>query len=382
MAKNNLERLLHPSFARKGKQIMWILLIIILICLFIPVGILIILSPGKVEPLVDASGNIPPQSLSEKNFVTINNVKQGMFIQSKDVSHPVLLYLHGGMPDFFLTKKYPTGLEDIFTIVWWEQRGSGMSYSPNIPRESMTMDQLISDTLALTNYLRDRFKKDKIYIMGHSGGTFIGIQAAAKAPELYYAYLGEAQMSYQLRSEQLAYEYMLQQFKLSGNQRMVQKLEAAPVTIADGTPDGYIKLRDPAMHFLGIGTTHDMDSVFTGIFLPSLAIQEYTLKEKINMWRAKSKAGVSIVWNEMLITDLSLKVPELEIPAYFFHGIYDYTCSYTLAKEYFEKLQAPLKGFYTFENSAHSPMFEEPEKLQKILLEDVLVGANSLSDGN
>jgi hypothetical protein len=61
-------------------------------------------------------------------------------------------------------------------------------------------------------------------------------------------------------------------------------------------------------------------------------------------------------------------------------GVYDYTCSYTLAKEYFEQLKAPVKGFYTFEQSAHSPMFEEPEKTQKILREDVLAGANSLAD--
>ncbi len=64
----------------------------------------------------------------------------------------------------------------------------------------------------------------------------------------------------------------------------------------------------------------------------------------------------------------------------FFHGRYDYTCSYTLAKSYFEKLKAPLKGFYTFEQSAHSPAFEEPEKMQKILVNDVLVGANNLAD--
>ena len=80
-------------------------------------------------------------------------------------------------------------------------------------------------------------------------------------------------------------------------------------------------------------------------------------------------------------TDLTKKVTELDLPVYFFSGKYDYTVNYTLAKDYFEKLQAPVKGFYTFEESAHSPMFEEPEKIQKILLEDVLVGANSLADG-
>ena len=74
----------------------------------------------------------------------------------------------------------------------------------------------------------------------------------------------------------------------------------------------------------------------------------------------------------MISTDLSQQVPELAIPVYFFEGIYDYTCSYTEAKSYFENFKAPLKGFYTFQQSAHSPLFEESEKMQKVLREDVL----------
>jgi pimeloyl-ACP methyl ester carboxylesterase len=239
---------------------------------------------------------------------------------------------------------------------------------------------MISDTLEVTNYLRQRFAKEKIYLMGHSGGTFIGIQAAARAPELYYAYIGVAQMSYQLKSERLAFEYMLQQFKESGNTKMVRKLEAAPVTMTGGIPDAYLAVRDEAMHSLGIGTTHDMNSVLSGIFFPSLTFRGYTLLEKINMWRGKSQSGVSPYWDEMIATDLAIKVPELEIPVYFFGGIYDYTCSYTLEKDYLEKLQAPMKGFYTFERSAHSPLFEEPERFIEIMVNDVMNGNVDLSD--
>jgi pimeloyl-ACP methyl ester carboxylesterase len=141
----------------------------------------------------------------------------------------VLLYLHGGMPDYFLTALYPTSLEDLFTVVWWEQRGSGISFSTDIPRETMTLEQMISDTLAVTEYLSRRFGKDKIYLMGHSGGTFIGIQAAAQAPEKYHAYIGIAQMSYQLKSEKLAYDYMLSRFKEIGDRHMTKRLERAPV---------------------------------------------------------------------------------------------------------------------------------------------------------
>jgi pimeloyl-ACP methyl ester carboxylesterase len=377
---NKNKRLSIKQFVRKVIRIMLIIPAVLLVCVFILVGVLLVYSPGKPEPFIDENGSPLVGSISEKVFVNINGVEQGMFIKSKDAVHPVLLFLHGGMPDYFLTQKYPTGLEDYFTVVWWEQRGSGLSYSTDIPPETMTVEQLISDTLAVTNYLRHRFGQEKIYLMGHSGGTFIGIQAAARAPELYYAYIGVAQMSYQLKSERLAYEYMLQQFQENGNLEMVRKLEAAPVTMTSGTSDAYLALRDKAMHSLGIGTTHDMNSVITGIFFPSLTFRGYTLLEKINMWRGKSQSGVSPYWDEIIATDLTIKVPELEIPVYFFGGIYDYTCSYTLAKDYLEKLQAPMKGFYTFEQSAHSPLFEEPEKMLRILLEDVLAGTNNLAD--
>jgi pimeloyl-ACP methyl ester carboxylesterase len=368
------------SMIKKGVRFMLTTISILLICFLILVVVLLLYSPGKSAPFLDKNGQPLTGSISEKIHVRINGVDQGMFIKGKDITKPVLLYLHGGLPDYFLSRKYPTGLEDHFIVIWWEQRGSGLSYSADIPPETMTPEQMLSDVLEVTNYLRRRFGKEKIYLMGHSGGTFIGIQAAARAPELYYAYIGVAQMSNQLKSEILTYQYMLEEFKKKGNRKMVKKLEAAPVTITGGTPDAYRALRDGAMHSLGIGTTRDMKSVITGLFLPSLLCREYTLSEKINLWRGKSRAGISILWDTMLTTDLSEQLPVLDLPVYFFEGIYDYTCSYTEAKSYFENLQAPLKGFYTFDRSAHSPLFEEPQKMQYILKEDVLAGLNNLAD--
>jgi pimeloyl-ACP methyl ester carboxylesterase len=380
MTNKKIKRLSMKSFVRKVARIVLIIPATLLVCVFILMGVLLAWSPGKPIPFVDENGSLLAGSISEKVFININGVKQGMFIKSKDLTHPVLLYLHGGMPDYFLTQKYPTGLEDYFTVVWWEQRGSGISYSANIPPETLTLEQMISDTLEVTNYLRQRFDKEKIYLMGHSGGTFIGIQAAARAPELYSAYIGVAQMSYQLKSERLAYEYMLKKFKENGHSEMAQKLEEAPVTMTGGTPNAYLALRDEAMHSLGVGTTHDMNSIITGIFLPSLACRDYTIKEKFNMWLGKSHSGISVLWSAMLSTDLNKQVIELDIPVYFFEGIYDYTVSYAEAKAYFEKLKAPVKGFYTFEQSAHSPIFEEPDKVRQIIKEDVLAGANTLAD--
>jgi len=246
----------------------------------------------------------------------------------------------------------------------------------------MTAEQFVADTLAVTRYLLKRFGQEKIYLMAHSWGSYIGIQVAARAPELYHAYIGMGQISYQIQSEQLAYQYALEYYKKNGNTDMVKKLEAAPPTMTVPLPAGYEALRDEYMHGAGIGTTHEMKSVITGIFLPSWRFRGYTLAEKVNLWRGKvySRSRDFGLWETMLATDLTQQVMELDIPVYFFHGQYDYTCAYPLAEAYFDQLKAPLKGFYTFENSAHSPLFEEPEKALNILLEDVLNGTNALAD--
>jgi pimeloyl-ACP methyl ester carboxylesterase len=368
------------SYIKKGMKMLLFIFSALVTCILIAGFVLLIYSPGKPIPILSENGTQLKGSLSEKIQVTINGTKQGMFIRSKDVTHPVLLYLHGGMPDYFLTDKYPTDLEENFTVVWWEQRGSGMSYNPAIPKETMNLEQLVSDVLEVTRYLCERFGKEKIYLMGHSGGSFIGIEAAARAPHYFYAYIGVAQMSNQLRSERLAYEYMLNTYRKNGNNKMLQKLLAAPVTEEGGPSDAYLSLRDIAMHDLGIGTMHEMHSVITGIFLPSLTCREYSLREKINMWRGKSQSGVSMIWDRMLKTDLNKDVPVIDIPVYFLEGVYDYTCSYSEAKSYFKNLKAPIKGFYSFGNSAHSPIFEEPEKVQQILKSDILPGMNRLAD--
>ncbi len=375
---------LPPSFSQKAGRIMLTTLSVLLAAILISTGTLLILSPGKPLPLLGENGKLLDGGISEKVYVEINGVDQGMVIQSKNIENPVLLFVHGGpgMPEYWLTQRYPTGLEDYFTVVWWDQRGAGLSYNSDIPSGTMTVEQYIADTLEVTRYLLKRFDQEKIYLLGHSWGSFIGIQAAAQAPELYYAYIGMGQISNQLLSEQLAYQYALTYFNEIGNSSMVSKLEAAPPAITVPLSTNYEALRDVYMHEAGIGTTHEMKSVITGIFLPSLAFRGYTVSEKINLWRGKiySRTNDFGLWQTMLTTDLTQQVTKLDIPIYFFHGQYDYTCAYPLAKTYYEQIQAPLKGFYTFEKSAHSPLFEEPEKALEVLLVDVLAGSTSLAD--
>jgi pimeloyl-ACP methyl ester carboxylesterase len=345
-------------------------------------GLLAWWSPGTTAPFLDADGHRVPGSISEKLSVPINGIQQGMVVRGQDVTNPVLLWVHGGpgMPDYPLTQDYPTGLEDLFTIVWWDQRGAALSYDADIAPESMTIDQFVDDTLAVTDYLRDRFGRDKIYLLGHSWGSVIAIQAAARAPDRYAAYLGMGQIVHQLASEKLAYDYMLDAYRERGDTDMVRKLEAAPVTMEGGTPEAYLKVRDTAMHQLGVGTTHDMTSVITGIFLASWQFRGYTLREKVDLWRGRAFSRRFGLWEQLLDADLRETVPALEVPVYFLEGKYDYTTVTALAREYFKQLQAPVKGFYVFENSAHSALLEEPDSAHRVIERDVLQGATTLTD--
>lgn len=326
-------------------------------------------SGGKPRPFLDADGKVIAGSISEKCFIEVNGDRQGMFISSVDSSKPVLLFIHGGpgMPEYAISRRYPLVLEKYFTVCWWEHRGAGISYHDGIPPGTMNFSQFTDDAICVTNYLRKRFRKDKIYLMAHSGGTVTGIMAAAKAPELYHAYFAVSQITNQKESEKLAYTCMVEKFTEAGNTRMLRKL--GRYNTGNLNTPSYYTMRDIPMHRLGIGTTRKMKSVFTGIFLPVMSCEAYTLRERINIWRGKSfNTKHSGLWDKVVSTDLTREIKELRLPVYFFSGIYDYTVSYTLAKQFHDRLQAPVKAFYTFTNSAHSPMFEEPEEFGRILV--------------
>jgi pimeloyl-ACP methyl ester carboxylesterase len=369
------------------KRMLLILFAIIFGFFLILTCILLIYSPGKIEQYLDESGKPIPGSISEKTFINIGGVKQGMFIKSRNINNPILLYVHGGpaFPNYFLIDKFQPGLEDYFTVCYWEQRGGGLSYTSEVTLQSMNFNQLASDAIDVTNYLRKRFNKEKIYIMAHSGGTPIALIAVQKEPKLYYAYIGMGQITNQTESERIAYKYMLEQYKEVGNQKRINELNKYPVLDADSNIISYYKsnIRDQYMHELGIGTIHKMKSVFWEIFIPVWTCKAYTLREKINIWKSKfSFLPKTNLINELLTTDFTSKVPKLDIPVYFLSGKFDLTVNMNLSKKYLTQLHAPLKGFYTFNNSAHSPLFEEPELVRQIIEKDILNLKNSLADKN
>jgi pimeloyl-ACP methyl ester carboxylesterase len=361
------------------------LLYFILSSLLLLVIALFLISPGRIKPLVDQNGKPVEGSISEKVFVKIGGVMQGMFIRGRDLNNPVMLFVHGGpsFPEYFLVDKYPSGIEDHFTVCYWEERGGGLSYTPQVTLKSMTLEQLASDAIEVTNYLRNRFSKEKIYIMAHSGGTAFAIQAVARFPQLYYAYIGISQITNQTKSEKISYKYMLDQYSSDGNSKMVAEFKKYPILENDSfiLPFFNSILRDKSMHELGIGTMHNMRSILKDVFLPVWTCRAYTIKEKFNIWASKFTFINKTHLREQIInSNIPYLVPKLDLPVYFLSGRYDLTVNIDLAKDYLKKIESPIKGFYTFDKSAHSPMFEEPQKLKEILVQDILNGTTNLAD--
>jgi pimeloyl-ACP methyl ester carboxylesterase len=336
-------------------------LILLLTGLFISIAVS---SGNRIEELTDNYGKPIKNSISEKNWAEIGGIRQGYFIRTENPDNPVLLFLHGGpgfpeTPDA-MSSVPDTRLEKLFTVCYWEQRGAGISFNPAIDSLSMTADQLVEDTREMTVILQKRFGKQKIFLMGHSWGTMLGIKTIQKYPELYHAYIGVGQMSDQRESERLAYDYMLHHAIEINDENTISALKKYDRYAIDFPPlDYHMTIRNKTLNKYGVGALHENSSELS-VLKSHVYFEGYTLKEKFNLYKGlmftvKYLGGASD--ENLFETALSL-----DVPIYFIQGKYDYQVSYVLAKRYLDAIVAPKKAFFTFENSAHCPYIEEPDE--------------------
>lgn len=295
-------------------------------------------------------------SISLLEQVEINGTKQQIMIRGRDQNNPVIIYVHGGPSVSEIPyAKYEDLLEKDFTIVNYDQRGSGKSYHFNEDYSNLTADVLVDDLLKLTDYISKRFGKEKVILIGHSYGTYLGAKAAYKAPEKYEAYIGIGQVSNMQESEIDNLNYTIREAKKAGNTEDVKYLEGIAETIYKGeaaAPRGYVGKYGGATRLI---TMSDGEILFS---------REYNLLDYIRYNRGVAKTQEQLV-KEVFDKPLPKAVTKLEIPFYFVMGKYDAMTSYDAAKNYFDRIEADHKEFISFEESAHYPLFEEKEKFYK-----------------
>jgi pimeloyl-ACP methyl ester carboxylesterase len=282
-------------------------------------------------------------------------------IRGNDKDNPVIIFVHGGpgCSEIPYADKYQDLLETNFTVVNYDQRGSGKSFHLFEDYSNLSADLMVDDLLEITDYIAARLGKEKVILAGHSFGTYIAMQAASKAPEKYEAYIGIGQTSDTRESEIDSLNYCITQAQKAANTEDVLVLEGLAEKIKNGeafTPRSYVIKYGGDARLIDPG--HFSDNVRI------LFSSEYNLFDLI-CWGQGIVCSQNMLLAGVLNTPLPGVVTKLDLPCYFVMGQYDYMTSSQAAKNYFDRLEAEQKEFVVFEQSAHYPHFEEKEKFNE-----------------
>lgn len=315
----------------------------------------------------DDHGNIPADSIAELSRIELNGRNQWISIRAEDKNKPVLLFLAGGPGGTQLAaaRHELSELEKHFVVVGWDQPGSGKSYYAQAIKD-ISVETYIQDGHELTKYLANRFDQEKIYLVGESWGSALGIFLVDRYPESYHALIGAAQMIDFAETERIDYATAMELAMDKNDTATVNKLEA------NGLPPYYGKnltwksavylnylsnsmASNPAIHNPGYNTLRD-------IFSP-----EYGILDKINFARGIINT-YNHVYQQLYDIDMRTDYISLDVPIYFFEGRYDFNAPTSLVEEYYNVLDCPEKEIVWFEHSGHNPWINETSKFVDELL--------------
>ena len=348
--------------------------IVIILFLLLILTFFFYVSPQKTTPFTDENGNILPNSVAEILNLNINGTPQRLLIRGKDINNPILLHLHGGpgTPDYAMIKEEKVNIEDVFTVCYWEQRGAGASFYEDLSKSSMNLKQIVNDGEKVTLYLLDRFKKDKIFLQGHSWGTIVGSFLAQKSPELFHAYIGIGQVGNNYQSEQTSYDYALaesKKAKYSEGIEVLEKMGRPPYKTDEEWQKNVGPQRTIMRRFEN--PNGETPKNLLDYYLIYILHREYSLSEKLKFNKGISFSSQNL-WIECVKTNLIESIPTQKIPVYILQGKYDkHTCT-AMAKAYYDTISAPFKKYIVFDNSAHDPHFTEFKKYKEIMQNQVL----------
>ncbi len=340
---------------------------VFLIVVFVFIKSIVFISPAKGQ-----------NGIAALETVEIGGVRQTMLIRSEDISNPILLYLHSGPGTTELSafRAYHAELERYFTVVVWEQRGTGKSYARSLTPETMTIDRMVTDTGEVIQYLLKRFDQQKLFLAGHSWGTLLGVLTAQRYPGFLYAYVGSGQEVCPAEGEKISYAYTLEKAKEQGNAQAVKELQQIAVqfeylTIADN-PNWYEELTMERKWLVRFGgEVHDSDNNNAIYVMSAILPSEYTLADFIRFAQG-SRFSLKALWPQVMQVNLMESVKSLSIPVFFVQGRYDYNTPSSLVDAYYRQLSAPQKELIWMENSGHHALYEEAERYDSILIEQVL----------
>lgn len=287
--------------------------------------------------------------------IEIGGIKQVIYIKGKDSAKPLLLYLHGagGNASSVISKaeKLSSKLQEHFVVVLWDQRDFGRTYELNKSPQSVTFKLRLNDTKEVIDYLLKKFGRKKLYLVGHSMGSALGINIANKYPELLSALIEISPPVNGLESQKLAIENLKRYFRKIKNERAVKELST-------------IKL--PTKDFEPLFTQYKWQTEFDG---EKLTDQQW---EEARPLLKKALETSGKLYDEIYEMNFFKQFPVLKCPVYFLTGRKDFSTNSTLTEKFYKKLKAPKKRFFWFEKSAHNLPDSEPDLMQEIIIKNIL----------
>lgn len=330
-----------------------------------------------------------PKGIEELKSVKIGGVEQWLHIRGRNRNNPVLLWLHGGPGGSIIghgLDAVQRPWEDFFTIVLWDQRQTGKSYYPeNDDVENLSVQTFVDDTEEVMQYLRDYLEKEKIFVVGASWGTNLGMHMVKRRPEWIHAYVGIGQVVNSIDNERVLYERLLAHAKDKNDVELVKTLKDIPKVWELDSPerekanaDYCMWMRKEISRIASESAMHhmDYDEMMKMISVDSLIsphrnatdIANALMGDDIALFRPECSLA-----KDFLDIDLPKDIGcSFEVPIFFFTGVHDWQVPVSLSDQWFEKINAPYKELIHFQESSHFVVNEEPGKFLMSLVNKVL----------
>ncbi len=308
---------------------------------------------------------VTPEGIERHEKVRIGGIDQWVSIRGMDKRNPILLMIHGGpgwvsMPTSWYFQR---GWEEYFTVVQWDQRGAGSTYAANDPAAvapTMTPERMIADSEEMVTWLRKTFGRDKIFVLGHSWGSYLGLELAQRHPEWLYAYIGVGQATDVPASEREGWRFAMDEARKAGNAEAVKELQAIAPYAEGGRP---IPLQSLMVQRKWLNQYGGMVYGRHGGEAEGAAMAlspEYSDRD-VSLIGEASEYSVGKLLGYVLTLDLS-RIDRLDCPVILLLGRHDRNVSSHQAALWFDKVRAPSKRLVWFEHSAHEVMIEDPGK--------------------
>lgn len=332
-------------------------------------------SCSHVAEVADEQGNRIDLEIQEIEQVELPDSSQWIFSSGEDADNPVILYLDGGPggSEIGAVRRYLGPLHQYATVVCWDQRGTGKSYGVS---DDLSLEAFVGDTIEISEYLREKYGKERIYLLGHSWGSVIGVLAAQRRPDLYAAYIGAGQHINSIENDAVGWHMVHDGALREGDHKLAEKLESYGLPpflqeLPDGrkVPDGdaYYGLLKELYHYSPKAPNdHRFDSM-TMFFAP-----EHSFFDTVNIARGLVR-GVKEVYPQLAFTDIEQEVPSLEVPLYIINGAYDRTCVAEITDRWFEGVSAPYKQMLYLPDSGHNGIFTDSERVIEFFRSEVLM---------